>query len=557
MVCGEDRLTYAEFLSLVAGFRAELDEGRGARVGVFGYRTVALPAWLVAIQLSGCSFVVLDPSASESFVEWVREAAGLSRVVDPRTWQRPSGAVATTDRPSVGTLDDEAYVLYTSGSTGRPKGVSVTHRNLASSNAARLAVYREFGAPTFLALSAFFFDSSMAGLWATLTSGGTLVIAREDERRDPWDVARLISRHRITHVLSIPGFYAEVLRAIRAQREVDLETSLKVAICAGETLPSSVVDLHFETFGRVPLINEYGPTECTVWSTWKRMDAPGMATIGTPIPGTTVHLLDSRLIAVPAGHIGHIGISGPGVANGYLADPEETRRRFVQREGPRGTRVRVYLTGDLGRIRPDGELEYLGRLDRQVKVRGVRVNLESVERVLSDHQGLREAALVYDERNQRCHAFAVREELSDVAEAEVRAVVADALGAGHVPDGVTFLADLPRTNRGKVDSAALLDLVLPGVARQRDTVTPNPPKAEQDMQVLVEQAWESVLGVSLGEQTRQTSFFDLGGNSMSVLRLARALSEVAGRPVSAATVYRNDTVERQAKLLDGLAASPL
>ncbi|MGW3473202.1 non-ribosomal peptide synthetase [Saccharopolyspora sp. NPDC000995] len=548
VICGDVSITYDELLSLTQRIRGEWGkiDFDSRRVGILAHRSVAVPAYLLAAHLSRRSFVFLDPAAPEHVTRNAITSADARLTVDPRTNELAATggyADAAVGNSGLGDLplDDEAYVLYTSGSAGRPKGVSVSQRNLASSNQARLAVYHEFGAPRFLLLSPFFFDSSVAGIWSTLAAGGTLVIAREDERRDPQAVHRLIVRHRITHLLTVPSFYAEVLHAIGHTEAVG---SLRVAICAGETLQPDVLNQHFATLGGVSLFNEYGPTECTVWSTYKRYDAPGPSNIGVPIPGTRVVLVDEELAEVPAGHVGQIAISGPGVSNGYIGDAVETRKRFVDLTSVSGATRCAYLTGDLGRWTADGELEFLGRLDNQVKIRGVRVNLDNIELALAACPEVQAVALAYDGWSALSYAFIVLNPEASFDEASVRNTVEAALGSSYVPDRVVFVASLPRTARDKIDRSALL-------ASARSVPVPAP-RQEDGLASDIAQAWERVLGVSVREPEHRLSFFDLGGNSMSVLKLSRALSEIAGKRVPVGELYRSPTITQQADLLSGL-----
>nr|WP_246835234.1 non-ribosomal peptide synthetase [Micromonospora sp. MH33] len=548
IVCGDERLSYSDLGAMVGQIVGQLPVEPGQRVGIIGYRDIAVPACMLAVHLRGHSFVVLDPDAPPEIDEYVRETTGINHVLDPRSVSHstPSAEKGWPSCDYHHHSRDEAYVLYTSGSTGKPKGVSVSQRNLTSSNQARLEVYRDFGTPRFLLLSPFFFDSSFAGIWGTLAAGGTLVIATEDERRNPAAIAALLDAHRVTHLLTIPNFYAEVLHCVNTRRSpTGVPTTLRVAVCAGEALAASVIEEHFRALRGVVLFNEYGPTECTVWSTFRRYDTPAAPTIGNAIPGTDIYLFDEGLSPVPAGAVGQISIAGPGVANGYVADAVETGRRFVTVALPDGRTRRVYLTGDLGRWNADGELEFLGRLDSQLKIRGARVNPEAVEQVLMADASIRAAAMVYDADALISYVFVVRAtDEQSLDEAQARSLVAGSLGRGHVPDRVIFVDELPRTGRDKVDRVSLLS-----AAR---TSRPSGRRQVGTIEAQVTHAWERILGVTLTETHSETSFFELGGNSISILRLSRELAAIIGSPVSVAKVYRCDTLSRQAELLRDL-----
>lgn len=547
VICGTDTLSYGELASVASSLARELStDGRYAdsrRIGILSRRTVPTVALALGISLSGRSFVFLNPSAPDGVARHIRSSSGVSVVLDPRTGERltyPRADAAPAGAPAP---DDEAYVLYTSGSSGRPKGVSVSQQNLAASNAARLAVYEGFGTPVFLLLSPFHFDSSVAGIWGTLAAGGTLVVAGEDERRNPEALIGLIARHGVTHTLTVPSFYTELLHTVREDdgRARDL-ASLRLVICAGESLARGVIDQHFALLPAVSLGNEYGPTECTVWSTYRVYNKPAESSIGIPVPGTGVHLLDEHLREVPAGEVGQIAVSGSGVTRGYVGNEQETTARFVEVEVETGRTVRVYLTGDLGRWSDRGELEFVGRLDNEVKIRGVRVHLETIEEALSACPGVQSAAVAYDTGTSTCYAYAVKEAGAEVDAATVRRFVTEALGSALVPDQILFADTLPRSAHDKIDRAALLASVRTAAPEATEN------SATGSLAHEVAQAWEQILGVPVRESETGT-FFDLGGNSLTVLKLSRALGKIVGRPVGVKQVYRCGTIPQQVDLL--------
>jgi amino acid adenylation domain-containing protein len=551
VICGNDTLSYGELASAALSLARELDtDGRYAdsrRIGILSQRTVSTVAFALGVWLSGRSFVFVDPQAPDDAARHITSSSGVSVVLDPPAGRRPADrrtpvAPAVSLRPSP---DDEAYVLYTSGTSGRPKGVSVSQENLAASNAARLAVYEGFGTPVFLLLSPFHFDSSVAGIWGTLAAGGTLVVADEDERRSPRALVALVARHGVTHTLTVPSFYAELLHTVREDERLARKLStLRLVICAGESLARGVIDQHFALLPAVSLGNEYGPTECTVWSTYRVYDKPAEPSIGFPVPGTGVHLLDERLREVPQGEVGQIAVSGRGVSRGYVGDEQGTKARFVDVEARAGGTVRVYLTGDLGRWSERGELEFLGRIDNEVKIRGVRVHLETIEEALAAHPGVQSAAVAYDTGTSTCYAFVVKEAGAEVDAASVRRFVTGALGAAVVPDQVLFTDALPRSAHDKVDRAALLAAVRANASGGSG----GSGEVAGGLAQQVARAWEQVLGVPVRESESGT-FFDLGGNSLTVLRLSRALGKIAGRPVGVKQVYRCGTIGQQVDLL--------
>ncbi|CAM3296224.1 amino acid adenylation domain-containing protein [Corallococcus sp. ZKHCc1 1396] len=293
--------------------------------------------------------------------------------------------------------DNLVYVIYTSGSTGQPKGVMISHRGLQISNTARLHFYRA-PARRYLLLSSFAFDSSVAGIFWTLTQGGMLVLPEEDLQQDTMELVRCVDRLSLTHLLCVPTFYQQLVDAAPPGRM----RSLEVAIVAGETMPHELIQTHTERFPQAGLFTEYGATESSVYTTIHRYEAGGLrgrVPVGRPVENNTLYVLDARMRPVPIGVKGEVFLGGAGVARGYYGRPELSARSFVPDPFSREPGARLYRTGDLGRFRADGVLEFLGRIDQQVKVRGYRIELEEIEAALAQHPAL------------QANAVAVREDL--------------------------------------------------------------------------------------------------------------------------------------------------
>ncbi|HKN84017.1 MAG TPA: amino acid adenylation domain-containing protein, partial [Pyrinomonadaceae bacterium] len=305
--------------------------------------------------------------------------------------------------------DNPAYVIYTSGSTGKPKGVLVSHRNLVHSTFARFCYYQE-PLHSFLLLSPFAFDSSVAGLFWTLWRGGMLVIPEEDAHQDAAHLAELIERHSVSHLLGLPALYELILQQARPGQL----SSLRTVIVAGEPCPPELVQHHAETLPHAALFNEYGPTEATVWSSVHRIrpSAPfcGSVPIGRPVANTQIYVLDSQLEPAPIGVTGEIYIGGDGVARGYLNHPDLTAERFVPNPFSAKPGARFYQTGDLARFLADGNIEYIGRNDSQVKIRGYRIELSEIELALAQHPEVREAVVLASKKNERLTAYVVLKE---------------------------------------------------------------------------------------------------------------------------------------------------
>lgn len=372
--------------------------GTDDAVGILAERSVDAIAAMFATLKVGAAYAPLDPNMPSARLNailpslagmFVPNNAGVRAEPNVRTFVLDAAVgedESAISQPAV--ASSAAYVVFTSGSTGQPKGVVVERGQLAASNAARDSYYSESPA-SFLLLSSIAVDSSVAGIFWTLCTGGTLVLPAPHAEQDVESLVALVRRAGVTHTLLVPSLYRTVLDGADARALA----SLRCVIVAGEACAADVVRLHHSRLATTELHNEYGPSEATVWATAGalRDDDGAPVDIGRPIPGATVHLLDDALRPVPVGSIGELCIGGSAVARGYLGMSDETARRFVT--DPFNTTGRIYRTGDRARFLADGRIELLGRADEQIKIRGFRVEPGEIERALGAHPGVREAAV--------------------------------------------------------------------------------------------------------------------------------------------------------------------
>ncbi|MFI5571321.1 non-ribosomal peptide synthetase [Streptomyces sp. NPDC051740] len=558
---------------------------RGSRVGVLVEPSTAMVATVLGVLRAKAAYVPVDLAhpgrrivdvlgdARVDAVVVTRAAAdrvsGLGLPVvpveetdgtEPGAEAVPAGTADDEDDPEADPLtgDDPAYLIYTSGSTGEPKGVEVGHRELAASTLARRMVYA--GKPVFLLVSPLAFDSSVAGLWGTLTAGGHLVVAGADEVCDPERLSRLVERHGVTRLLCVPSLYSVLLDAAERYGMERLRT-LEIVITAGEPLPTELMDRHFALHeDPVALVNEYGPTEATVWASYRRYDAPGPVSIGGPVPGVRLYVLDERLRPVPRGTDGELYIGGAGVSRGYFGRPDATARVFLDDPFAPVPGARMYRTGDLVRWTAEGTLDFLGRRDHQVKIRGHRIELGAVEAALGSLPGVREAVVVPDTAGTSLTGFALTPSLPDAQ--DLRERLARVLPAAMVPARIEVLDSFPRTVNGKADRARLRDR-----ARQPDpdaesaaagtadpTMPPAPPQpgaagADADPTEAVRAAWAEILKARAVPV--DVNFFDLGGHSLAMFQLQDALERHTGRRPPIVALFRHTTVMAQAELIKG------
>lgn len=528
VVFGAETLTYGQLwhkAGRIAAYLAEAGVRPGDLVGVVLPRSADMVAAVLGVHRAGAGYVPVDPAHPRERIAAAFADAQVTAVIDgpvPDTAADPPPVSAGPGAP--------AYAIYTSGTTGKPKGVLVTHGQLAASTAARRQVYPE--TPVFLLVSPLSFDSSVAGLWGTLAAGGCLVIAGDDDVRDPERLLALIHDHKVTDLLCVPSLHDLLLR--EAARS-GAPPGLREVIVAGEALTEAVLSRHFGLLPGVTLVNEYGPTEATVWSTYRRYTEPGPVDIGGPVPGARLYVLDESLRLAPPGATGELYVGGAGVSRGYLGRPAATAAAFLP-DPFVGGGARMYGTGDRVRWSDEGTLEFLGRLDEQVKIRGHRVELGEVEAALLAVPGVRTAAVIAH-RNTLV-GFVTADTPLDPA--RVRRAVADRLPPVLTPTAVHQVEQLPRTTNGKVDRVALAAAV-PEAARTEV------PTDELSRQVCA--AWTEVLDVP--SVPSGANFFDVGGHSLLVPLLQDALRRHTGVHLPVLDLFRFTTVSDQANRLRG------
>jgi amino acid adenylation domain-containing protein len=534
-IFNEQRLTYAELnarANQLARHLRKLGAGPEVRVGIFLERSPEMVLAILAVLKAGATYVPLDPSYPEERLSFMIEDANASVLLTveeqadrlPVNW----GYVVCIDSDwstislesaenlaPIAVADNAAYVIYTSGSTGRPKGVVITHRNLVSSTLARLAYYTE-PVSSFLLLPSFAFDSSVAVIfWTLCSNGGALVLPVAGAQRDPAYLARLIEEQQVSHVLCLPSLYSLLL----AQEPSIAISCLRTVIVAGEACPPDLLDQHFQKLPGASLFNEYGPTEGTVWSTvyeMKQSETP--VPIGKPIPNSRVHLLDETGGLVPVGMPGEIYIGGAGIARGYLDRPELTAERFIPDPFSNLAGKRLYRTGDVGCYRANGDVDFHGRSDNQVKLRGYRIELGEIEAAITQHGDVRECVVVLRDESgdRRLIAYLVTEPEFNVSTEELREKLKEKLPDYMVPSAFVMLDELPLTPNGKVDRKALPD---PREAARQFKETYVAPRTPTE--TVLAEMWAEALNIE--RVGINDNFFDLGGHSLLATQLISRL----------------------------------
>jgi amino acid adenylation domain-containing protein len=554
-VCdGRSELSYRALNDAADSLAREL-QARGVEpeqpVAICLERSVEQVVAILAVLKAGGAYLPIDPAAPRERIASLLADAG-ARLAVTRQELRSLVEVSGVEVLDIGTSaesafhpsslprvrpDNLAYIIYTSGSTGTPKGVLVTHHNVVRSTLARLQFY-EKPVESFLLLSSYTFDSSVAGLFWTLGSGGRLVIPPEGIAADARALAKLLPQYSITHLLAIPALYRQLLDEASAPSLA----SLRTAIVAGEACPVELVQRHFRTVHDAGLVNEYGPTEATVWSTAARCAAADVANvpIGHAIPGTLVYIADRHLNLLPAGMIGELYLGGPSIARGYMGRSDLTAERFLPDPFGNQPGARLYRSGDLVRYRADGQLEFVGRTDRQLKIRGMRIEPAEIENALAAHPDVKDVAVVAGP--DRIDAYVVPSSQPGPDASELSSYLWRRFPPSLIPRAITLLRTLPRTRNGKLNYSALASF-----RKEPDTAgrSERPPTAGE---ALLAQIWSELLG--LESVDIHASFFELGGHSLLAARALAQAGDAFGVDLPLRALFECPTIEALAQRLE-------
>jgi amino acid adenylation domain-containing protein len=571
---GQDELTYGELadrsLRLASHLR-RLGVGPEARVGVLLERSAAMVVSQLAVLRAGGAYVPLDPEHPGERLVSMAEDAGLTVLL---TQESLAGrlavdcAVLLLGREMAGGEELEAaeaetdpanlaYVVYTSGSTGRPKGVAVSHGALANLVDWHLTAFGVSAADRATQIAGVGFDAAVWELWPYLSAGASVHLPEEDSiRLVPERLRDWLLAERITASF-VPTPVAEALLGLAWPAPA----ALRLVLTGGDRL-------HFHPPAGLPfvLVNDYGPTENAVVATSGRVEPEGVGEpgIGRPIANVEAYVLDRSLGLMPPGVPGELCLGGSSLARGYLGRPELTAERFVPHPYGRDG-ARLYRTGDLVRRRPGGEIEFLGRTDAQVKIRGVRIELGEIESVLAGHPEVQEAAVLALEEEGGARALAafvvVRGELSAAAPRvfwildELRPWLRSRLPEAMVPSRMALLAALPLTPNGKVDRRALAALPAAVEEAAAGRTAPRTPVEE-----VIAGIWADLLG--RGQVGVEESFFDLGGHSLLATQVVSRLRTALGIELPLAELFANPTVASLAQAIEsaratGVATPPL
>jgi amino acid adenylation domain-containing protein len=555
VLAADARLTYRELdrraNQLARRLRA-CGAGPGDMVGVCLPRTSELIIALLAVLKTGAAYVPLDPNYPVDRIGFMLQDARAKVHV---THAALDGLLADTDvarvvldhdSPAIAREDDSrldvdvraehlAYVLYTSGSTGKPKGVAVEHRNAAAFITWAQSVFDRRQIAGVLAATSVCFDLSIFEIFFPLASGGRVIVAE-----NAIALEHLPARNEVTLLNTVPSAGAELVRI------GGIPSSVETINLAGEPLSTSLVDALYATGTVRRVYDLYGPTEDTTYSTYTLRRSGEPATIGRPIANGRVYILDRFLNPVPIGVAGEIYLGGHGVARGYLNRPELTAERFIADPFLPNSAARLYRTGDLARYRPDGNIEYLGRIDNQVKVRGFRIELGEIEAALAACPGVADAVVIAREDtpgDKRLVAYVVSDSKRDGFVETLVSMLSTQLPTYMVPAHFVVLPALPLNANGKLDRSAL---PLPDSASTPITHGITSPRSQTEEAIAT--IWRQVLRSTSVDCAED--FFRIGGHSLLATQVASRIRDVFQVELPVALLFQHRTVQLLARHID-------
>ena len=517
-------LTYAELnehADVVANVLIESGVQSSDRIGLFTEPSVEQIVGILGILKAGAAYVPLDPDYPDEHLAFVIADATIEIVLTNSELTAKANSLfedseckvveidltiaeAVADQtpwPSI-SQEDLAYVIYTSGSSGKPKGVLVTHGNLWRSTLSRHEYYQRPVA-SFLLMSSFAFDSSVAGIFWTLTTGGKLVLTSRATKQDLQVLSTLVEQHSVTHTLCLPSLY----RLLLSSGWVDQLRTLEFVIVAGEACHQDLVAEHFQRLPDTRLFNEYGPTESTVWSSVHEISESEInqpVSIGKPVPGLGILLLDQANRLVPAFVLGEVCVTGDAVAKGYLNLPKQTATRFVDIQVSNKP-TRIYKTGDLAYRDQHGQLFFAGRVDGQVKVRGFRIETTGIVETIQQFPAIEEAAVkIWQQGTAQIAAYFTTRETGPDLENNLRDHLTRVLPKFMLPDHLVQLESFHRLANGKIDFHRLPEIQPLQTAPIK---SPDNPMHQTMLEIWKHSTGCEQIGIN-------DNFFSLGGDSI-------------------------------------------
>jgi len=554
-----DYLTYRQLnekANQLARFLVEKRVGAETIVGLLTTHSLETVIALIGIGKAGGAFLPIDPNNPPERMRYILQDANATILLTNVAVSDECGfdgqilnlteitydVYETSNVQAVGKPNDLVYVIYTSGSTGKPKGTMIEHQGLVNYICWAKKVYVKHEQEVFPLYSSLAFDLTITSVFTPLISGGKIIVYRDDE--DEYVLYRILKENQATILKLTPSHLSLLLD--RDNRN----SSIKSFIVGGENLKVSLAKKVYDSFGgNIEIFNEYGPTEtivgCMIHSYDPEKDSRVAVPIGRPADNVQIYLLDKNLAPVPIRAVGEIYISGDGVARGYLNNPALTKEKFI--DNPFVPGQRMYKTGDQARFLPDGALEYIGRIDQQIKIRGYRVELGEIEKHLLNHGEILEAVVLYrEDKQQNPFLCAYIVSKSGIAAQDLKQYLMKHLPDYLIPLHFIEVKEIPLTANGKVNTALLAQIAIPGIEESAYIASRNE-KEELLMQVIGEVLRIEKVGV-------KHNFYHLGGDSIKAIQIASKMNQ-RGFRIKVKDILSSPIIEEMAAFMESIEPS--
>lgn len=542
---GETELSYRELNEksnqLAHYLRANYDIKADDMVGLLLDRSEWMVITMLAVLKSGAAYVPVDPAYPQDRIAYMLEDSKCKVMITPREldqFKQQQDNYSKHDLPHISGLSNLAYVIYTSGSTGKPKGVMVEHGNLACFNQNLTERYGFKHGMKLAALTTYTFDISVLELLCTLSIG---VHVRVMDEVDPVQILTQLQKHQI-NILQLTPSRLNQLTAVTP--DYGQLSHLDILMVGGEALPEKMYKDLRKVLSHVSVLNVYGPTEATIWSTWLPIHDSTKVNIGKPLIGEYVYILNEQGQLLPVGAPGELHIAGTGVTRGYLNRPELTQEKFVA--DPFRPGERMYKTGDIGCWLPDGNIECMGRVDDQVKINGHRIELDEISAVLQTHAKVKEA-VVTARAVSRQEKELIAYTTGSAEAAELRELLREQLPVYMVPTYYVNIEAIPLTSNGKIDRKSL-----PTPNESHRPKLENFAPAVTDTEKTLSTIWQDALNTTT--VGIDDDFFELGGSSMVAVSVVNKTNSTINANVTVAGLYQLPTIRQLSGKIDSNAA---
>lgn len=542
VILNNSALTYSELNKRALALAKYITESgikREAVIAIRGERSPDLLVSMLGIMYAGCCYLPMDPSIPTERAVSILEASSAEALIIIGSDINPvafKNIINITElapkllRPFCPTLpepDSLAYIIYTSGSTGEPKGVAIRHKSIVNTLIWRKNYYNFSQSDVTLQVPSYFFDSSVEDIFTPLISGATLLMINSATVKNVDVLLELCYKNKVTNFLMIPSLYKEFLLRIKSP------LNLRFVSIAGEDFDISLVTKHFDVQSEVELVNEYGPTECSVCATvFKFSKESNKVLIGKPIPGIKAYVLNTDMNICPEGIPGELYLSGVGLTRGYHKNASLTGRTFIPNPYDEGT---LYRTGDIVKLHESGDLEFLGRADAQIKIHGFRIEIGEIESQIYQYKNIKEAVVIKSQSGDSLLAFINAD--SGIDTGGLKKHLESKLPSYMVPSIIKQLTEFPRTGTGKVNRKKLSEIQVE--IKRKELVEPS---TELEKNLLT--IWKSIIQVK--EVSVVDNFFESGGNSINILSFQNTIETELNIVVSVDKFFQYSNISKLA-----------